>query len=181
MRSFEFTSRADRGAPRRGAAAFAALALACAATLPASAGSSEIVVGATAPDFVLKATDGHNLRLSEFRGDVVVLSFWASWCGECGAALEALQRLPRDAQGASPVVLAIALDGDAARLAGAARSMSLGFPMLVDSRQQVGRLYDVDALPYTLVLDRDGVVLGAWTETPAPRAEIERLAAEARP
>ena len=79
------------------------------------------------------------------------------------------------------MVLAIGLDGDANRLAGAARSMSLKFPMLVDSRQQVGRLYDVDALPYTLVLDRDGVVLGAWTETPAPRAEIERLAAEARP
>ncbi|MFO1408435.1 MAG: TlpA disulfide reductase family protein [Steroidobacteraceae bacterium] len=180
MRSFVTTSRTVRGAHSRGATALAVLALALSAA-PQAGAAPAVEVGATAPDFVLKATDGRNLRLAEYRGDVVVISFWASWCGGCEAALEALKGLPADPQGATPVVLAISLDGDARRVASAARSMDLGYPMLVDARQQVGRLYDVDALPYTLILDRDGVVIGAWTDAPAPRAEIERLAAEARP
>ena len=130
--------------------------------------------GHAAPDFALKATDGRNLRLSEYRGDVVVLAFWASWCGPCRDTLTQLNTLPFAPEHGGPVVLGINLEGDAARAASVAQSLGLEFPTLVDSRQAVGRLYDVERLPLTLLLDREGVVRGAWSQQDISGAAITR-------
>jgi len=132
----------------------------------------------TAPDFVLKSTDGHNLRLSEYRGDVVVLAFWASWCGSCKSALAELNTIADAPDSGRPVVLGISLDGDAARASSIAQSLGLKYPTLVDTRQAIGRLYDVETLPLTLLVDRDGIVRGTWASAPAPRAELNRVLEE---
>jgi peroxiredoxin len=129
-------------------------------------------VGATAPDFVLKDLDGRNLRLSEYRGDVVVLAFWASWCGPCRENLAGLNSLPVAGGDSAPVVLGVNLGGDAAQAGSFARSLGLRFPTLIDSKQTVGRLYDVEQLPLTLLVDRDGLVLAAWSKAPAATAEL---------
>jgi peroxiredoxin len=134
-----------------------------------------------APDFVLKATDGKNLRLSEYRGDVVVLAFWASWCGRCRGALTALNDIEAKTGSATPVVLGVNLEGDPLRAGAVAQSLDLRYPTLVDTRQEVGRLYDVEVLPLTLLVDRDGVVRGSWSREPAPREEIERRLREIGP
>jgi len=120
--------------------------------------------GSAAPDFALKEIGGDNLRLSEYRGDVVVIAFWASWCGPCRATLAELNRLPNRAGAIAPVVLGVNVDGDAARASAIAKSLGLAYPTLVDTRQAVGRLYDVERLPLTLLVDRDGVVRGRWSE-----------------
>jgi len=137
--------------------------------------------GSAAPDFALKEIGGSNLRLSEYRGDVVVIAFWASWCGPCRETLAELNRLAARAPGTAPVVLGVNVDGDAARAASIAGSLGLAFPTLVDARQAVGRLYDVERLPLTLLVDRDGVVRGRWSEQEFSGEAIARHIEELEP
>lgn len=127
--------------------------------------------GSAAPDFALRDLTGANQRLSEFQGEVVVLTFWASWCGPCRETLAGLDEL--SSEGAErPVVIGVNLDGDAGRAAALARSIGIGFHTLVDTEQRVGRLYDVTRLPLTMLLDRDGVIRGIWAREPPPAAEL---------
>ena len=118
--------------------------------------------GVVAPDFVLKDVRGGNQRLSEFRGDIVVLSFWTSSCGECRETLESLRGLGAGAAAEAPVVISVNIDGDPARGASVARSLDTGYATLLDAHQAVARLYDISHLPLTLLIDREGVVRGAW-------------------
>jgi peroxiredoxin len=137
--------------------------------------------GSPAPDFALKGIDGRNLRLSEYRGDVVVLTFWASWCGPCRETLAQLNGLPAATGAAAPVVLGVNVEGDVARAASVAASLQLAYPTLVDSRQSVGRLYALERLPLTLLLDRDGVVRAAWSSKEPPGEALVRRIEELDP
>lgn len=130
--------------------------------------------GTVAPDFALKGVDGKNLRLSEYRGDTVILSFWASWCGPCRESLLKLNDLAAGQGEGAPVVLGVDLGDDMDRARSVAGSMQLKFPNLVDARQAVGRLYDVEKLPLTLLVDADGVVRGAWAGDADPIPELTR-------
>ena len=126
---------------------------------------------APAPDFVLKALDGRNHRLSEYRGEPVVLTFWASWCGPCRESLTALATV---AQRTSTPALGVNLDNTADRAGSVADSLSLKFPTLVDARHGVARTYDVDRLPLTLLIDRDGAVVATWSGAPVDAVELAR-------
>jgi peroxiredoxin len=173
MQCRDYFARARVGALIRTLALLAAaVAGALAFPLASRAATEAVKEGSAAPDFVLKTTDGRNLRLSEYRGDVVVLAFWAGWCGSCGAALDELNSMAAVQGEDRPVVLGVSLDGDTSRAASIARSLGLKFPMMVDAHQVVGRLYDVETLPLTLLVDRDGIIRGAWAAAPAPKAEL---------
>src|SRR5688572_29884216 len=112
--------------------------------------------GAEAPDFVLKSSSGKNLRLSEYRGEVVMLSFWATWCGDCRAQLEELGAMRDRYQDAGIELLAVSLDQSYRQ----ASEMTAGvsFPVLHDSAGDIARLYDVARMPVMVLIDRDGVV-----------------------
>jgi peroxiredoxin len=116
------------------------------------------LAGSDAPDFVLKAVDGKNYRLSEYRGEVVLVSFWASWCGECRSQLEDLSDLFERVAGADLEMLAVSLDRDRSEVTDAAKALGVAFPALHDVGGEVGEQYDVDKLPYVVLIDRDGVV-----------------------
>ncbi len=112
----------------------------------------------TAPDFVLKSTAGPNLRLSEYRGEVVMLAFWASWCGECRSQLESFEDL-HQAYGESGLeLLSISLDSSLSQAANTASALDVSFPVLYDARGEVGELYEADDLPLVIYVDRDGRV-----------------------
>lgn len=126
------------------------------------AGHAELA-GEVAPDFVLKSVSGENYRLSEYRGRVVLLSFWASWCGECRSQLEALAGLHDRYTGSGLEMLAVSLDRELDQVADAARALGVRFPALHDAGGAVGERYAVDRMPYVVLIDQNGVVREAFT------------------
>lgn len=145
-----------------------AAALAVLATLPAFAAPPAL--DSAAPDFALKGIDGRNLRLSEFRGEPVILHFWASWCGQCRESVASLDRY--GVATVTPVV-GVNLDGTADRAAAVAQSLGLQSPTLVDSQQAVARAYDVAKLPLTLLIDAEGTIRATWAGTAPSPAELD--------
>lgn len=111
-----------------------------------------------APDFALRSLAQGNQRLSEFRGEVVVLAFWASWCGECREELRGLDAFYERHRADGLVMLGINVDQNGERAQAFARSLELDFPVLLDDEGRVSRLYAVEHMPRTVVIDRDGVI-----------------------
>jgi peroxiredoxin len=134
-----------------------ALSFLLAATARYTANAAE-PSAAPAPDFVLKSLSGENLRLSEYRGDVVLLNFWATWCGECRTQLAELGAWHERYRGAGLRLLAINLDRDQSDAERQAEDLGLPFPILFDTDLAVSRLYDVKSMPVSVLIDRNGVV-----------------------
>jgi peroxiredoxin len=128
--------------------------LASTATLAAA----PTLIDKDAPDFVLKGLDGRNLRLSEFRGQVVLVNFWARWAGDSRKEMPALDRINKTYARAGLVVLGVSVDDDERRASEFAGSMRLSYPILFDTGETVGRDYAVQKMPMTILVDRAGVV-----------------------
>ena len=139
-----------------------ALTLAC--TLPVQAQQAYTLSGQPAPDFALHATMGDNVRLSEHRGDVVVLSFWSSRCYPCRAQLAALNKSLGTYHSAGLSIFGIGVDDDPDKSSDFAHSVAVGFPLLLDPTKAVSRSYQVDNLPMTVLIDRNGTVRYALRE-----------------
>ena len=102
--------------------------------------------------------DGTNRRLSEFRGQVVLVNFWARWAGDSRREMPALDRINTTYGRAGLVVLGVAVDEDSRRAREFAEAMKVGYPILFDTTPGVGRDYLLRSMPMTLLLDRSGVV-----------------------
>jgi len=111
-----------------------------------------------APDFTLKSLAGPNLRLQEQRGDVVLINFWASWCGPCRQEMPILDRLHSRYQEAGFSVFGVNVEGKRKPAEKIANKTNVTFPVLIDEGQKVSELYDLEAMPTTVVVDRNGKV-----------------------
>lgn len=109
-----------------------------------------------APDFTLKRAEGGNLRLTEQRGQVVLINFWASWCGPCRVEMPHLNRLHDKYKAGGFMVLGINIDDDPRHGAATAARWGVKFPVLLDAEKTVTRAYDLGAMPSTVLVDRDG-------------------------
>jgi peroxiredoxin len=114
--------------------------------------------GSAAPDFTLHSSTGKNLKLSEYRGRVVMINFWATWCGPCRQEMPHLNRLYAQYQRAGFMLVGVNVDDDPKNARAMADQLGVRFPVLYDRDKQVSRRYDVDAMPATVILDRDGKV-----------------------
>ncbi len=111
-----------------------------------------------APDFTLSSLNGPNLRLQEQRGRVVMINFWATWCGPCRVEMPHLAKLYDKYRSAGFTVLAVNIDEDPHKAANLAKQLGMKFPVLLDSEKKVSRLYDLSTMPSTILVDRDGRV-----------------------
>lgn len=134
--------------------------LVMASLLAAVAGTALAAVAprAAAPDFTLRTASGPNLRLQEQRGQVVLINFWATWCGPCRQEMPQLNKLYDKYRAAGFVLLGINIDDDTRRATEVAAKLGLRFPVLLDTDKAVSRLYDLGTMPTTVLIDRDGRV-----------------------
>ena len=123
---------------RRRLAVVGLVLLVAAATVAARAADASLI-GRTAPDFALPAVVGSNVRLSEYRGQAVIISFWSSRCGVCARQLALLDRLYSTYRSAGLVVLAVSVDDDPTHAEQYARAHTAGFPLLLDTTKAVSR------------------------------------------
>jgi peroxiredoxin len=114
--------------------------------------------GQVAPDFVLRSATGENLRLSEYRGDVVLINFWATWCGPCRQEMPLLDDLYGRYQRVGFNLLGVNIDEDSRRAMQMVQELGVNFPVLFDENKEVSKLYEVEAMPVTILVDREGIV-----------------------
>ena len=108
-----------------------------------------------APDFTLKNLDGENVRLQDYRGKMVVLNFWAHWCGPCRSEIPAFRAFAQE--NPEIPVLGISVDGRLKDVKKYARQLGIDYTVLVgDSKIQ--NLYNISSLPTTVIVDAEGKV-----------------------
>ena len=143
----------------------AACALACALPLLVAAAAERYeLIGKPAPDLVARGLSGQNVRVSEHRGEVVVVSFWSGSCNTCRDQLEALDRIASTYSSAGLTVIGVNLDDDLVRAEKFARSQDVQFQLLISAPENTGRDYQVDRLPMMVFVDRAGVLRSAHRE-----------------
>ena len=116
--------------------------------------------GRAAPDFVLRTLDGGTVRLSDLRGSVVLINFWASWCGPCRAEMPEIVRAHEAEQGRGLRVIAVDLQEAEGPVRDFAEEFGMRFPVAFDRTGEVARAYTVNGtgLPTTVFVDREGVI-----------------------
>ncbi len=137
-----------------------ALFLIASTSAPKEVYSGELCeVGKGAPAFELPDLTGTQRTLAEFKGSVVLLNFWATWCGSCKAELTPLNNLYRALKNEGFVVLAVSLDRSEKPVKTVAAEKTLLFPILIDKDKEVSfDQYAVLALPVSFLIDRNGVI-----------------------
>ena len=110
-----------------------------------------------ARDFQIVTPDNRPLSLAEFKGKVVFLNFWATWCKPCEEEMPGMDRLYRRYKGKGLVVLAISEDAEGAAVVNPfVKKHNLSFPVGLDPKMSVAGLYGVWAMPSTFIIDRTG-------------------------
>ncbi len=125
-----------------------------------------------APEFTLKDLAGHEVKLSDYRGKVVLVDFWATWCGPCRAALPFVQKLHEDLASKGLQVLAVNLGEDPQTVLRFIEAKKMTFRVLLDEQEKVSQLYRVSAIPKTFLIDRKGQVVNIY-EGYNPKREVE--------
>lgn len=116
------------------------------------------VEGSPAPEFSLQNLDGETVALADYRGEVVLLNFWATWCGPCRLEMPVLQDYHSRFSGQGLTVLGVNFDEPREDVAAFQRELNLTFPLLLDPGGAVQDLYRIRGYPSTFVVDRDGMI-----------------------
>jgi thiol-disulfide isomerase/thioredoxin len=155
------------------------LAASCASLGPSDASG---LIGKPAPDFSTKAIDGERVNLSDFRGNVVVVDFWATWCSSCQKSLPHLEKVGKDAALAGRGLRIVAVDcGEDEKTARQyLQRRHLSLRVIEDEDGSLQRAYAVHVLPVTIVIGRDGAVTDVLIASADAANESDDVATEAK-
>jgi peroxiredoxin len=139
------------------------------------------IVGRPAPDFALRDTSGKLVKLSDFRGKVVWVNFWATWCRPCKQELPDIQQLYDEKNEDGLVVLAVNYQDAPDRAVSYFQDNGLSVPMLLDREGEVYKQYRLQGLPDSFFLDREGNIAALQFGLVTEKKGRERLAAAGLP
>ncbi len=123
-------------------------------TLPTLAAGS----GKPAPQFDLPSREGKEVNLAQYKGQVVMLNFWASWCGPCRQEMPLLESIYKKYNKLGFVLLGVNVEPDSNAAINWLKQTPVSFPVLYDKDSKVSSLYDVEGMPSTVMIDRKGNV-----------------------
>lgn len=109
-----------------------------------------------APDFTLPNQHGESVSLSEQRGKVVLINFWASWCAPCRQEMPKMEAMYNKYEPEQFEILAVNIGDQADRAIKLASELGLSFPVLFDTNGEVGRRYNIQSMPTTIIVDQEG-------------------------
>ena len=116
--------------------------------------------GSMAASFELTTLDGKVVKSSELAGKVVLVNFWATWCGPCKEEMPSLARLQKQLDSTQFALLTVTTDLQRQGIAHFLSQLGVSLPVLFDENQEVSRSFMVRGLPTTIVIDRDGMLVG---------------------
>lgn len=139
-----------------------------------------------APALVGTTLAGEPIELASLRGRVVIVDFWASWCAPCREAMPRLQALHDELGSAGVVVIGVSVDDSEADARAFLEAAGIGFPIVLDTEQQLAAAWEPRKMPTTFVIDREGAIAAVHAgyttaEGDALRVEVDRLLAESPP
>ena len=131
--------------------------------------------GFSAPDFTLETLNGEQISLSELRGKVVLVNFWASWCPPCRAEMPAIESVYRSYKGLGLEVLAVNTTNqdDVTAAAAFVQELGLSFPIPLDHAGAVSASYNLRGLPSSYFIDRQGIIRSVVVGGPMSEALVQ--------
>ncbi|UVT15407.1 MAG: TlpA family protein disulfide reductase [Nitrospira sp.] len=128
--------------------------------LYAAAGVKEVVEPLTSPGFALTTIEGRTIDFGHLHGKVVLVNFWATWCGPCKDEMPALRRLKESFVGKDFELLAVTTDQQLESIRKFVKVLGLEFPVLLDETKDISAAFGVRGLPTTVLIDRQGRLVG---------------------
>ncbi len=123
-------------------------------------GKPRVVKGVSAPNFTLPGLDGKMVSLTDYKGKVVFLNIWATWCPPCVEEMPSMEKLYQELKGKAFEILAVSIDASGAKdVLPFMKKYKLSFPALTDTRGAIKELYQTTGVPESIIIDKDGIIV----------------------
>jgi peroxiredoxin len=137
---------------------FASLAVRTVALLAVTLPAFALTASGPAPQFSLQARGGKTVNLAQYKGQVVMINFWATWCGPCRQEMPLLESIHKKYNKMGFTMLGVNVEPDASKAEDWLKSTPVSFPILFDTKSEVSKMYAVSGMPSTVIIDRKGNV-----------------------